>query len=40
VVAAVKKHRRRFGASSGSAQERGRFGFRRWASRLLTKIAD
>jgi hypothetical protein len=40
VVAAVKKHRSRFGGSPAEAQERGRSGIRRWASRKLTKIAD
>jgi hypothetical protein len=40
VVSTVKKHRRRFGESPGSVPEQSRFGFRRWASRMLTKIAD
>ena len=40
VVATVKKHRSRFGSSSDSAPGRGRLGLRRWATRLLTKIAD
>jgi hypothetical protein len=40
VVAAVKKHRTRFGASPDAASRRSRTGLRRWASRMLTKIAD
>ena len=40
VVATVKKHRSRFGSSPGSAPGRSRVGLRRWAGRLLTKIAD
>jgi len=40
VVAAVKKHRSRFGASPGGVHARSRTGLRRWASRILTKIAD
>jgi FAD/FMN-containing dehydrogenase len=40
VVAAVKKHRSRFGASPSAAHGRGRTGLRRFASRMRTKIAD
>ena len=40
VVAAVKKHRSRFGASPDGVHARSRTGLRRWASRILTKIAD
>jgi hypothetical protein len=42
VVAAVKKHRSRFDASPSPGAEHGRSrnGLRRWASRMLTKIAD
>jgi hypothetical protein len=40
VVAAVKKHGSRFGPSPNGAPEKGRTGLRRWASRMLTKIAD
>jgi hypothetical protein len=39
VVAAVKKHRSRFGAYSGEAPAQGRTSLRKWASRMLTKIA-
>jgi len=39
VVATVKKHRS-LGSSQGSAPGRSRLGLRRWATRLLTKIAD
>jgi hypothetical protein len=40
VVAAVKAHRSRFGASAGGAPAQSRIGLRSWASRVLTKIAD
>jgi hypothetical protein len=40
VVAAVKKHRSRYGASPDEAPAPSRFGLRRWASRMLTKIAE
>jgi hypothetical protein len=40
VVAAVKKHRSRFGGSSAGTSGQARSGLRRWASRKLTKIAD
>jgi hypothetical protein len=40
VVVAVKKHRSRHGASPDGTPARSRIGLRRWASRVLTKIAD
>jgi len=40
VVATVRKHRSRFGSSPSSAPGRSRLGLRRWATRMLTKIAD
>jgi hypothetical protein len=40
VVAAVKKHRSRFGASPGGEPGQSRTGLRKWASRVLTKSAD
>jgi hypothetical protein len=38
VVAAVKAHRSRFGASAGGAPAQSRIGLRRWPPRVLTKI--
>jgi hypothetical protein len=38
VVAAVKTHRSRFGASAN--EQPSRTGLRRWASRVVTNIAD
>lgn len=39
VVTAVKKHRLRFGTSPGEDPAQSRTGLRKWASRMLTKIA-
>jgi hypothetical protein len=40
VVAAVKTHRSRFGASASEAPAQSRIGLRRYVSRVATKIAD